>query len=94
MKPKSVIVLNALLKGVTVELVKGIPHCLDEKYRLCSIGRKSWFNKFSAAPCYSEECLMLSDYSLDVFIALCNKMSDNEIAIVAANVTLNTINEK
>jgi len=79
MKPKPLVILEALLDGTTIQLHDKYKYCLSEDNSLCIVGTKL------AEGREPEECLLSVDISLTGFINLCNKMGDDEVFLIGAN---------
>lgn len=80
MKHSSLIVLDALLNGMIVEL-DGRRYGLDEKNRLLAMLEDN-------------ESGMVVDCSLPAFISWCEKVSEQEIFLIAANNALTQCKER
>lgn len=77
---KALILLKALLMGIQVNDKNGQTYCMsinDEFGTKITTSQK-------------EELLMIQDWSLNWFIKFANQLSDDEIAIIAAQIALNS----
>ena len=83
MKTKPEIVLTALMNGIEIQGDHGMIYCMSEDDKF---GIKMKNDE-------GEDCVMITDWSLNWFIKFCNELSELQIAQLAANLTLNKINE-
>jgi len=77
---KALILLKALLMGIQVNDKNGQTYCMsinDEFGTKITTSQK-------------EELLMIQDWSLNWFIKFANQLSDDEIAIIASQIALNS----
>jgi hypothetical protein len=77
MKPKYLIVLNAMEKGVEVELPGGFTYGLGED--------GLYIRMIKTFPPPQEFYRYLSDMALNEFMGLCDGLSDEAIALIVAN---------
>lgn len=83
MKTKPEIVLTALMNGIEIQGDHGMIYCMSEDDKF---GIKMKNDE-------GEDCVMITDWSLNWFIKFCNELSELQIVQLAANLTLNKINE-
>ena len=88
---KSSIVLKALLYGMELEAVfPGYTICFDKDYQLCTKAIK--YN--SDTPEIQTPILLALDMDLKHFINMCNKLTSDQVALIAANLALTQIHHK
>lgn len=86
MREKSVIVLEALHNGITVNM-DDREFCLDDDNILAIIGYRYNDNaNLDDEP--DEKILLPCDLPVGLFINMCNKLTDDEIAVIVGNLTL------
>jgi hypothetical protein len=83
MKPKSIILLQALLAGERCKIGNYV-YCFSDDNRLCVVGMNETENK---------EVLLavnFGDVNIQDFIGLAETMTPNEITVIAANAVLHS----
>lgn len=88
-KSKATIVFDALQAGIPCWIGE-LGYQLDENYELCVVGKKvsrpwNWDT--------AEVVLLKTDYTVAEFIGLCERASDEDIAVIAMNAGLSQINQ-
>jgi hypothetical protein len=75
-KHNAVVILQALLDGLPIELEEGVKYAFNTDNDLCIIGHYEKTN---------EEVLLLSYMRLKEFIDMCEKMPFDKVFIIGAN---------
>jgi hypothetical protein len=83
MKTNPEIVLSALMNGIEINGDNGMIFCMSEDDKF---GIKMKNDE-------GEDCVMITDWSLNWFIKFCNELSELQIVQLTANLALNKINE-
>lgn len=96
MKNKALILLEALLVGITVDLDLGggnVYKVTIEDNKLCTIARRFEANE-PLDESEGEDVLLGLDMTVDWFLEVANRIPDDQIAIISANLALNRIKGK
>lgn len=87
-KHNSLIVLKALLYGMSIKIDTGHTICMSEDNKLCYEMLVEQFpNEGKSVP--SELKLFQADWDFNGFIKFCENMSEQEICSIAASLALN-----
>ena len=86
-QPKPVAIIKAMLQGIPMKVLDWT-FCFDENLNLCVEAEKLVFKGKDLEPA-PEKVLLRVDWTVGEFVRYCNRLSDDEFAILCANIALN-----
>lgn len=90
---KTRVILDWFFMGGTVEY-NGSIYQMSDDYDICVIGKKLTLGEGRTFDNDAETCLLRTWMSFQDFVQFCEKLTDEQINGIVANISLNKIKEK